>query len=321
MSTSCVQVNPLLEAFGNAQTVMNDNSSRFGRYIQLRFIDGKGLHLVFPFYSLWIRISLRTSCICCSVAGSKISEYLLEKSRVVRQSEGEENFHIFYYMFAGLSPQQRQEYHFSDPSSYRCVQNVDSRDSCFEGTLLWKPITGLTKLTLFFITGCIVGCHVASCSAVQSRLLSCRSLQHEIHPSHRNHSNASLSIYMLPLFYITWSIALFCQCIYWALVASWCLFQSISFLFCRLAFCVLCAQTSYTESEQCCCHLWFYECEVLAFCTDVICFFSAFFSKARTASERSATSTRLSSKTSSTPWTWSGSRMMSVKSFVIFQNN
>ena len=110
------------------------------------------------------------SVICYSVAGSKISEYLLEKSRVVRQSEGEENFHIFYYMFAGLSPQQRQEYHLGDPSTYRCVECVDGCDSCFEGTLLWKPITGLTKLTLFVVTGCIVGCHVASCSEVQSRL-------------------------------------------------------------------------------------------------------------------------------------------------------
>ncbi|KAM4879292.1 myosin-IIIb-like [Sylvia borin] len=80
-----LQVNPLLEAFGNAQTVMNDNSSRFGKYIQLRFQEN-------------------------TVQGAKLSEYLLEKSRVVQQGTGERNFHIFYYMFAGLSSEQKEMY-------------------------------------------------------------------------------------------------------------------------------------------------------------------------------------------------------------------
>lgn len=92
--SSSFQVNPLLEAFGNAQTIMNDNSSRFGKYIQLKFQHG-------------------------SIMGAKISEYLLEKSRVVRQSPGEENFHIFYYMFAGLSPEQLQKYQLKHSDTYR----------------------------------------------------------------------------------------------------------------------------------------------------------------------------------------------------------
>ncbi|NWR60877.1 MYO3B protein, partial [Bucorvus abyssinicus] len=91
-----LQVNPLLEAFGNAQTVMNDNSSRFGKYIQLRFEKN-------------------------TVQGAKLSEYLLEKSRVVQQDTGERNFHIFYYMFAGLSSEEKEMYGLLDPSLYRYI--------------------------------------------------------------------------------------------------------------------------------------------------------------------------------------------------------
>lgn len=89
-----LQVNPLLEAFGNAQTVMNDNSSRFGKYIQLRFQNS-------------------------SVKGAKINEYLLEKSRVVHQDEGEQNFHIFYFMLAGISMEDKEIYGLLDPTRYR----------------------------------------------------------------------------------------------------------------------------------------------------------------------------------------------------------
>ncbi|GFO14637.1 myosin-iiib [Plakobranchus ocellatus] len=91
-----LQVNPLLEAFGNARTNLNNNSSRFGKYIQLKFKDG---HL----------------------SGAKISEYLLEKSRVVRQNPGEESFHIFYYLFAGGD--QERQLGLGDPGSYRYLSN------------------------------------------------------------------------------------------------------------------------------------------------------------------------------------------------------
>ncbi|ESO88100.1 hypothetical protein LOTGIDRAFT_219481 [Lottia gigantea] len=93
-----LQVNPLLEAFGNAQTLMNDNSSRFGKYIQLRFLDGQ-------------------------VKGAKISEYLLEKSRVVGQHEKEENFHIFYYLFAGQRENTTTNLHLKDPNKFRYLTN------------------------------------------------------------------------------------------------------------------------------------------------------------------------------------------------------
>lgn len=65
-------MNPVLEAVGNARTVMNANSSRFGKFLELKFNDK--LH----------------------ISGAQVSDYLLEKSRVVHQADGERNFHVFY---------------------------------------------------------------------------------------------------------------------------------------------------------------------------------------------------------------------------------
>ncbi|NXW18722.1 MYO3B protein, partial [Circaetus pectoralis] len=105
-----LQVNPLLEAFGNAQTAINDNSSRFGKYIQLRFQNN-------------------------TVQGAKLSEYLLEKSRVVQQDIGERNFHIFYYMFAGLSSEEKEMYGLLDPSLYRYISG---RFGTSDAAQCWK---------------------------------------------------------------------------------------------------------------------------------------------------------------------------------------
>ncbi|KAK9300084.1 hypothetical protein QLX08_007125 [Tetragonisca angustula] len=87
-----LQINPIMEAFGNATTGINANSSRFGKYLDLTMTKGG------------------------KVTGARIYVYLLEQSRVVAQAEGERNFHIFYYMYDGLEADNRlSEFHL-DPN-------------------------------------------------------------------------------------------------------------------------------------------------------------------------------------------------------------
>ena len=84
-----------MEAFGNAKTVMNNNSSRFGKYLEVLF-SNEG-----------------------SILGGSFKEYLLEKSRVVVQGCNERNFHIFYQMFAGLSDDQKEVLKLGSPAAHR----------------------------------------------------------------------------------------------------------------------------------------------------------------------------------------------------------
>ncbi|KAM6919105.1 unconventional myosin-X [Xenentodon cancila] len=93
-----LESSPIMEAFGNAKTVYNNNSSRFGKFVQLHFSQ-KG-----------------------NIQGGKIVDYLLEKNRVVRQNPGERNYHIFYAILAGANNQQREAFRLTHVDGYHYLR-------------------------------------------------------------------------------------------------------------------------------------------------------------------------------------------------------
>lgn len=90
----------LAAAFGNAKTIRNDNSSRFGKYIDIHF-TARGV-----------------------IEGAKIEQYLLEKSRLVHQQLGERNYHIFYRMLVGLPPEDLRRLQLTRPADYHYLTQV-----------------------------------------------------------------------------------------------------------------------------------------------------------------------------------------------------
>jgi myosin-5 len=140
-----LESNPILESFGNARTVRNDNSSRFGKLIELQFKQTG------------------------SLIGANIDTYLLEKVRLVHQAEGERNFHIFYEMIAAATEDERKDYMLGDftiqdfkmTNSSGCYDRRDGADDAelFDdlvfsmGTMGFEPQTqeDIFALTVAFL--------------------------------------------------------------------------------------------------------------------------------------------------------------------------
>lgn len=122
-----LESNPLLEAFGNAKTVRNNNSSRFGKYVEILFGTGG------------------------QPEGGRVSNFLLEKSRVTTQNVGERNFHIFYQLCTGASSNMAREmalteldyYHYLSFGGHHKVEGTN--DACdFQETLKAMTVMGIS---------------------------------------------------------------------------------------------------------------------------------------------------------------------------------
>ncbi|XP_054982407.1 unconventional myosin-IXb isoform X3 [Sorex araneus] len=92
---------PVLEAFGNAKTAHNNNSSRFGKFIQVNYLES-GV-----------------------VRGAVVEKYLLEKSRLVSQEKDERNYHVFYYLLLGVSEDERRAFRLLQPQDYFYLNQHD----------------------------------------------------------------------------------------------------------------------------------------------------------------------------------------------------
>uniref|UniRef100_A0A9J7XV26 Myosin IXAb n=1 Tax=Cyprinus carpio carpio TaxID=630221 RepID=A0A9J7XV26_CYPCA len=94
---------PVLEAFGNAKTAHNNNSSRFGKFIQVNYQESG------------------------TVRGAYVEKYLLEKSRLVYQEHSERNYHVFYYLLAGASEEERKAFHLLKPEEYHYLNQITKK--------------------------------------------------------------------------------------------------------------------------------------------------------------------------------------------------
>ncbi|CAG9541021.1 unnamed protein product [Cercopithifilaria johnstoni] len=104
---------PVLEAFGNAVTVQNNNSSRFGKFIRVNYREN-GM-----------------------VSGANVEIYLLEKSRIISQAVDERNYHVFYYLLNGASDEERRRHYLMQPTDYSYLnQNnfyaAEGVNECYE---------------------------------------------------------------------------------------------------------------------------------------------------------------------------------------------
>lgn len=118
--------NPLLESFGNARTLKNDNSSRFGKFIKINIESTTG-----------------------TIVGASINNYLLEKTRIVNQSEGERNYHIFYQLFSGASDETLESLQLTQGvEAFKYLGNRPTLKSRRDATSYVETMECLSKIGL-----------------------------------------------------------------------------------------------------------------------------------------------------------------------------
>ncbi|CAG8495632.1 7285_t:CDS:10 [Ambispora gerdemannii] len=119
--------NPIMESFGNAKTTRNDNSSRFGKYLEIQFDKDT------------------------NIIGAKIRTYLLERSRLIYQPESERNYHIFYQLCAGAPHSEKKnlelgdykQFHYLKQGGFGTIPGVDDAQE-FEMTQKALSVIGIT---------------------------------------------------------------------------------------------------------------------------------------------------------------------------------
>ncbi|XP_046434447.1 unconventional myosin-Ie-like [Neodiprion virginianus] len=135
-----LESNPLLEAFGNAKTVRNNNSSRFGKYVEMMFGSGG------------------------QPEGGKISNFLLEKSRVTSHNPGERNFHVFYQLATGANEEMKASFGLTDLDYYEYLSHggnhkVDGTNDAhdFQETLKALSVMGIRNTEVSQIFQLVAG--------------------------------------------------------------------------------------------------------------------------------------------------------------------
>ncbi|XP_060709914.1 unconventional myosin-IXAa isoform X1 [Hemiscyllium ocellatum] len=116
---------PVLEAFGNAKTAHNNNSSRFGKFIQVNYQETG------------------------TVRGAYVEKYLLEKSRLVYQEHNERNYHVFYYLLAGANEEEKKSFHLQEPEEYHYLNQMTKKPL----RLTWDDYYYDSELDSFSVEG------------------------------------------------------------------------------------------------------------------------------------------------------------------------